>query len=182
MASKIAVDFNLDQVKEGEMIKLVTDCVTTRAVWNKGTTFPQLYKIVKTTIISLAKKKITLNTLYRPGKENQAADRLSRIFPQDKNDFTFDRNILKNIMMKWKFSPTVDMFDSRHNRLIKNYWSWKMETEASACDAFLQNWGNKKGLYANPPWPLINRVLTKIIQEKAEVLIIFFFSTTIIKF
>ncbi|KAG0905109.1 hypothetical protein G6F32_017209 [Rhizopus arrhizus] len=48
----------------------------------------------------------------------------------------------------------VDAFAARHNRQLQQYWALNLDPEATAIDAFQQNW-NIRGLYLHPPWKLI---------------------------
>jgi hypothetical protein len=77
----------------------------------------------------------------------------------------FDPELLTKICGRWNYKIMIDAFASRHNRQVKSYWSWTYEPEAKGQDAFLQDWSKVQGLYANPPWPIIDRVLTKIKED-----------------
>ena len=60
---------------------------------------------------------------------------------------------------------SIDLFASRLTTQLQNFFSWRPDPEAIACDAFFQNWSTIQGhLYANPPWPLIGKALSKAIQ------------------
>jgi hypothetical protein len=65
------------------------------------------------------------------------------------------------------------MFASDHNHLLKKFWTWGRSPLAQSFDAFRQSWSQASQglLWANPPRPLIPRVLAKIQQDKALVLV-----------
>ena len=51
------------------------------------------------------------------------------------------------------------------------YFSWRPDPYAEATDAFLQDWTAVKG-FANPPWNLISRVLTKTQTQEVDVVLL----------
>ena len=59
----------------------------------------------------------------------------------------------------WKMCPET-MAHWKWTCLRPDYFSWRPYPYAEATDAFLQDWTAVKG-FANPPWNLISRVLTK---------------------
>ena len=61
----------------------------------------------------------------------------------------------------------VDLFASNNNKKCKNYVSWKPDPYAIAVDAFTIYWSNMH-FYAFPPFNLILLTLQKIIEDKAE--------------
>ena len=65
----------------------------------------------------------------------------------------------------------VDMFASRLTTQCPAYFSWRPDPYAVATDAFLQDWSQIKG-YANPPWSLIGRVLSKVQMDKAHIVLV----------
>ena len=65
----------------------------------------------------------------------------------------------------------VDLFASRLTCQCEVFYSWRPDPCAAATDAFLQDWSELKA-YANPPWNLVGRVLTKVRIEKATVVLV----------
>ena len=65
----------------------------------------------------------------------------------------------------------VDLFASRLTYQLPHFYSWRPDPLADATDAFTQDWSQFHG-YANPPWCLLLRTLSKIQHEKAKVLLI----------
>ena len=65
----------------------------------------------------------------------------------------------------------MDLFASRLNFQLPRYVSWNPDPEAVATDAFSINWSNDLH-YAFPPFSLIGRVLQKIVQDAADVILI----------
>ncbi|CEG80004.1 hypothetical protein RMATCC62417_14401 [Rhizopus microsporus] len=61
----------------------------------------------------------------------------------------------------------IDAFAARQNKKPPAYWSQLPDPNAQAIDAFHQKWPNK-GLYLNPPWRLIPKILRKIKEDKLK--------------
>ena len=65
----------------------------------------------------------------------------------------------------------VDLFASRLIRKLPHFYSWRLDPDAEATDAFLQDWSKVRG-FANPPWCLIHRCLSKVKAESARLVIV----------
>ena len=64
-------------------------------------------------------------------------------------------------------NPEIDLFESFCYKKCDNFVSWYLEKQALAVDAFTINWRNFF-FYAFPPFAQIPKILKKIIQEKAQ--------------
>lgn len=67
--------------------------------------------------------------------------------------------------------PKIDLFASRLNKKCLKFVSWIRDPEAYRVDAFTLNW-SEFDFYAFPPFSLILRVLQKIINDKAEGIVV----------
>ena len=65
----------------------------------------------------------------------------------------------------------IDLFASRLNAKVKKFVSWHPDSEACAVDAFTITLKNQLN-YAFPPFSLIPRVLSKVQQDQACVLLV----------
>ena len=65
----------------------------------------------------------------------------------------------------------VDLFASRLTRQLPRYYSWRIDPEAEAVDAFTQDWSHHRG-FANPPWCLIPRCLSQARAQKARLILL----------
>ena len=65
----------------------------------------------------------------------------------------------------------VDLFASRLTKQLPRFFSWRPDPEAEATDAFMQDWTTCRG-FANPPWCLIHRCLTKVKKQAAQIVLI----------
>ena len=63
----------------------------------------------------------------------------------------------------------IDLYASHLTKQLPHYYSWRLDPEAEAMDAFTQNWAQARG-FANPPWCLISWCLNQIKQQEARIL------------
>ena len=61
----------------------------------------------------------------------------------------------------------IDMFASRLNNKLDRYCAWHPDPGCTYVDAFTVDWSNHN-FYAFPPFSLISRCLSKILQDKAQ--------------
>jgi hypothetical protein len=69
------------------------------------------------------------------------------------------------------FRPVIDWFASSENCQLARFYAWKADPAAEGIDAFDFNWGGQPG-YVYPPFILISRILRKIAEDKALILLI----------
>jgi len=101
---------------------------------------------------------------FCPGKENVKVDKASRVL-NDETEWQLDRKIFKRICKVFG-KPEID-FASRLNRQVKTYCAWHPDPQAWHIDAFTLNWQTSK-FYAFPPFSILPMVLQKLIQDKAQ--------------
>ena len=65
----------------------------------------------------------------------------------------------------------IDLFASCLTKQLPRYYSLRPDPEATATDAFTQNWAQERG-FANPPWCLIPRCLIQLRKQQARVVLI----------
>lgn len=110
-------------------------------------------------------RKIVIFASYIKSVHNTEADRESRNLDVETewslNDAYFEKIIL------YFGKPVIDLFASRHNTKCGRFVSWKRDPDAWAVDAFTLSW-KIFFFYAFPPFSLILRILQKIIEDKAE--------------
>ena len=88
----------------------------------------------------------------------------------DRSDWQLDPEIFS--MIAHFFGPVdVDMFASRLTAQCPAFFSWHPDPYAVATDAFLQDWSQIKG-YANSPWSLVGRVLSKVQRDQARIVLV----------
>ena len=63
------------------------------------------------------------------------------------------------------------LFASQLMSQLPRFFSWRLNSLAEAMDAFLQDWINLRS-YDNPFWNLIGRVVAKVKQQEASLILI----------
>ncbi len=66
----------------------------------------------------------------------------------------------------------LQIYHHRHHQ-VPRYFALGLDPHAVVEDAFKQNWSKEEGPYANPPWPLIGKVLKKVAQERLRIMILY---------
>ena len=129
-----------------------------------GIQYPILNKITREIWQWCEARKIGLFASYIKSAEN-IADKYSRV---------------KNIDTEWELSssaynkivecfgsPNIDLFASRSNKKCEVYCSRGWDPECFQIDAFTLNWSNWY-FYAFPPFSIILKILRKVVEDKAE--------------
>lgn len=110
--------------------------------------------------------QLELDYHHIPGIQNTLAGKLSRKNPIPPYEKVLPFKWFNKIQKQW--GPLkIDAFAGRHNRRLKHFWSLFPDPEAKAVDAFRQTWP-KKGIYLNPPWKFIPKVLHKLRTDKVK--------------
>ena len=106
---------------------------------------------------------------HLPGQQNVLADHESRS-QKDRCDWMINPHLFHQIQDQ--LGPCqVDLFASRLIRQLPRYFSWRIDLEAEAVDAFKQDWSHYRG-FANPPWCLIPRCLSQARAQKARLILL----------
>ena len=152
-------------------VRLKLDNSTAVAYVNKmgGIKSPSLNSLSRTLWKWCIERNIIISAQHIPGKENLVADSLSREFSSNL-EWSVDNDIFNQIS-NMTFVPDIDLFASRLNAKTDCFVSWHPEPGAMAVDAFSISWANLK-CYAFPPFSLLTKVLAKIRNDKALVLLI----------
>ena len=108
---------------------------------------------------------ITLLAEHLPGHLNLQADEESRT-AKDCCDWMLNQLVFQQINSV--MGPLeIDLFTSCLTKQFPRFYSWRPDPEAEATDAFMQNWAAVRR-FANPPWCLIHRCLTKLKMQTAR--------------
>ena len=170
LAATLAVKaFLKDQVNK--RVLLLLDNQTAVAYINNlgGTVSAQATILARELWMWCLERDILLTAQHLPGKENIRADTESRVM-KDRSDWMLKPSIFQRVLDRFPYLE-IDLFASRLTFQLPRFFSWRPDPLAEATDAFLQDWRDVKG-YANPPWNLIGRVLAKIEEQEAEVILI----------
>ena len=136
-----------------------------------GTVSPRLNTIVRDLWLWCMNRGITLSAEHLPGVLNTIADEESRVM-KDRSDWMLHPQAFLQIQQRW--GPlVVDVFASRLTTQLQRFFSWRPQPEAEALDAFSQDWKQLRGkTYANPPWNLVGRVLSRVCQQQITLVLV----------
>ena len=134
-----------------------------------GTKSAQLTHLSKQIWEYLLQHQITITVEYLPGRLNVEADTMSRNV-RDSSEWKLDPQVFWKIC-KARWRPCTDLFASRLSHQVPLYFSWKIDPYSRGQDALQTCWTHLRG-YAFPPFSLISRVLWKVRQEEATILLI----------
>ena len=137
---------------------------------NMGGMIYELDKLAK----QIWKKLHNLNShifaSHIPGVLNTVADARSRIF-HDPTEWSLADYAFQDIV-RMLGNPDIDLFASRLNFKCNLYCSWEPDPLAYKVDAFSLDWSKFGLCYAFPPFNLIAKVIKKMTEDKAELLLI----------
>ncbi|KAJ8912752.1 hypothetical protein NQ315_016708 [Exocentrus adspersus] len=114
-------------------------------------------------------KKISIFAAYIPSSQNIEADRESRSDSFD-TEYQLNNTVFGKILQEFG-TPEIYLFASRIKTKCETYVSWFPDPGSLSVDAFTLNW-TQYFFYAFPPFAIIARVLEKIIQEKAQGIVV----------
>ena len=109
-------------------------------------------------------RDIFLTAQHLLGVENIRANRESRVM-KDRSDWMPNPEIFHQIYFS---QPEVYLFATCLSFQLPCFFSWPL---AEVTDAFVQDWSLVNG-YANSPWNRIGRVLAKVEQQKAGLILV----------
>lgn len=148
-------------------ILLRIDNTTAIAYVNKmgGIRFPHLHSLAKCIWQWCEERNLFIFASYISSKENIEADTQSRIRSTG-TEWELGQKYFCQIAKKWQV-PDIDLFASINNAKCKRYISWQRDPNSISVDAFTVSWSNEF-FYAFPPFSMILRVIRKIIDDRAE--------------
>ena len=114
-------------------------------------------------------RRIWLSASHIAGVDNTRADRENRQF-SDNREWILNTKIFKQVVSVFGM-PDIDLFSSRLNNQVPLFVTWRPEPGSYAVDAFSITWNNNL-CYIFPPFNFISRVIQKILQDEADVILI----------
>jgi len=171
MAVLLTIKSFLDALKS-KHVKVFSDNTSAVGIINKmGTSKSHPCNLICLDIWEICKNNdIWLTCAHIPGKENILADFESRRNYKD-SEWMLNPIIFESITKKLNYFPKIDCFASRLNCQVEKYISYRPDPNCYLVDAFTVNWKDLKA-YLFPPFSLIGRVLQKIQNDRATVLMI----------
>ncbi|XP_068092232.1 uncharacterized protein [Hyperolius riggenbachi] len=152
-------------------VKIETDNRSVVAFLNRqgGTRSQSLWETTARILFWAEKNLRSLTAIHLKGTSNQVADYLSRK-KLDPNEWSLDQEIFHQVALQWGY-PEVDLFARRGNAKCHQFCALFPKDLPWKLDAFTVDWGIAR-MYAFPPIPLLSRVIKKIVQDQARVILI----------
>ena len=153
-------------------IKVLSDNTTTVACIHKmGTTRSKdCNKVAQDIWNWVIAHENWLTASHIPGRVNTEADKESRK-NLNRTEWKLNPLIFNSVMEHFDLEPEIDLFASRINFQIKKFVSYHHDPDSWAVNAFTLDWGSMK-FYAFPPFSCVNKMLNKIVTDKAEGIVI----------
>lgn len=137
--------------------------------------YPKLNEISRRLWQWCEERRIFIFASYIKSSDNREADEQSRMIGCE-TEFELNPEIFKKITSIFG-KPDIDLFASRTNKKCETFVSWRRDPESFAIDAFTLPWSNLN-FYAFPPFSMLLKVLQKILDDKAEGIVVAPFWTT----
>jgi hypothetical protein len=141
---------------------------------NMGGRVDRLDRVAKQIWSELESRELFMIPSYVNTCENPA-DALTRGITSKKHlldcEVQWNPSVFKWLIQRGPFCPEVDWFATRVNAQLPRFYAWKSDQSAEGIDAFDFSWEDLLG-YIFPPFVLIPRIVRKVIEDKAWVLLI----------
>jgi hypothetical protein len=163
------------ELEAGAVIQLWCDNqVAVAYIKNMGGRVERLDRVTQKIWAELESRNVFMIPSYVNTKDNPA-DALTRGVVNKKHlldcEVQLNPEVFAWLIEQGPFVPTVDWFASSVNKQLDRFYVWKPEPTAEGVDAFDFFWGDSVG-YIFPPFVLIPRILRKIIEDRAVVILI----------
>jgi hypothetical protein len=112
---------------------------------------------------------IQLRATHIPGKDNYLADKLSRHIVSH-TEWELHDQVVAQLFHLWH-TPTIDLFASSQNTKLSNFCALRYHPQAQGTDALSMSWRSLYA-YAFPPFPILAKVLRKMRDEQATLILI----------
>ena len=151
------------------MIRSDNSTVVSYINHQEGTHSPSLCNLTSVLWDRCRERGIHLLASHVPGENNLLADFLSRgkFLP---SEWTLNHSVFQRICLIFP-TPEIDLFASALTFQLPKYCLRVQDLQAWAIDAMSFPWSDLR-LYAFPPFSLLPRVLQKVAQDEADLLLI----------
>jgi hypothetical protein len=175
LAILYAVQCWAEEWERGSTIQLWCDNqVAVAYIKNMGGRVDRLDRIAKLIWSELESRELFMIPSYVNTSENPA-DALTRGITSKKHlldcEVQLNPSVFEWLIRQGPFCPEVDWFATSVNAQLPRFYAWKNDPSAEGIDAFDFSWANSLG-YIFPPFILIPRIVRKVIEDKAWVLLI----------
>ncbi len=155
----------------GKAVQLKLDATAViGAVQNHRSRSPRIAQIVLEVHRRLRRAGCTIvSVVYIPSEEHVLPDRLSRL--KEANAWQLRHSVFASVCSQLGACPQVDRFADCNNTLLPRFNAWLADPKAEATDALAQDWSGTVS-WANPPWPLLPRVVGHIVRQRAPTILL----------
>ena len=151
-------------------VRVRTDNQTAMSYVNRmGGRTPELSRIAESLHNYCLERNIFLTAEYLPGEDNTIADRLSRI-QNDLSNAKLNPTMFDRADRRWG-RHTLDGFASMTNAQTVRYVSYRADPGCLYTDFLSRPIPRDENVWCYPPFSLIARLLTKVINERATITI-----------
>jgi hypothetical protein len=171
-----AID-TFDILRPGQHVLLRCDNTTAVAyVNNMGGRIRRLDSVAKKIWERLENARALMTAMYIATDENPA-DALTRGVTSRTRmldtEVQLNPRIFQELRVQGPFQPQIDWFTSVENAQLPRFYIWNARgpSTAEGVDAFMFSWSGSPG-YMFPPFSLLPRIVRKIKDDKAKVLLI----------
>lgn len=134
-----------------------------------GVQYPHLNSLARSLWQWCEERDLWIYASYVNTKENRA-DFASRIVNPD-TEWALSDQAFQNVVQHFG-QPDIDLFASRDNSKCSRFISWKQDPDAESVDAFTVSW-KSDFFYAFPPFSVILKCLRKIIDDRADGILVY---------
>ncbi len=175
LAILYAVQCWADDWECGSTVQLWCDNqVAVAYVKNMGGRVDRLDRIAKQIWSELECRDLFMIPSYVNTRENPA-DALTRGITSKKHlldcEVQLNPSVFEWLTSVGPFRPEVDWFATNLNAQLPRFYAWKSDPAAEGIDAFDFSWSDVCG-YIFPPFILIPRIVRKVIEDKAWILLV----------
>ena len=171
-AAILCLKYFCDNVTNEHIHLFMDNVVAIKYISKMGGRKPLLNELAKQLWAWCEERNIWISVFHIPGRLNTRADELSRQKNRCNEDmeWALQQKVYQKISNKMGHSE-VDLFASAKNYKNKNYMSYMPDKGAIAINAFSTKWDYKLH-FAFPPFSIIGRVLQKMCEDKAELILV----------
>ena len=120
-------------------------------------------------MVMVLQNNFLISASHIPGKHNIKAGKFSRKL-NNNTEWQLNPKIFIEVTNNFGY-PEMDLFATRIDTQLQNYFSWSCKPETKTVDAFLTDWG-KQFSKLFPAFSLLGKVTSKICREKAHRIVI----------
>jgi hypothetical protein len=164
-------------LRAGQQILLRCDNTTAVAyVNNMGGRIGRLNRVAAELWRVLEANNCFMQAVYIPTGENPADELTRGVTSRQRmldTEVQLNPTIVASLLQNGPFIPQIDWFASDANFQLPRFYTWnpQQSTAAEGVNAFMFSWNTVPG-YIFPPFSLIPRILRKVRDEKAKILLI----------